>query len=183
MRVPQSQALLAALALAAAVPALADDTDFSGAWVGWLCPAGAQRDSGKCSNFVLELHQKNGRLCGAHTFSTADATQVDEGMAPSISGEVVGAGANLTVVSTLGKSPVSLRAELKRVGTALEWRRLDSPDGEYLLPQTARLSKAKKKSLFAPIFEQQLRANCLSAFTVAEQNALQQQTPPAPAAK
>lgn len=168
------------LALAAPVPAQvaqvaqgapqpAQVADFSGAWQGWLCPEGMQRDSGRCSTFVLELHQKEGRLCGTHTFSTADASRVDEGGVPSVSGEIKGDTAQVTVTSTFSRTPVTVRAELARTGSALQWQRLDAPRGDFLLPQKARLTRAKKKSLFAPVFEQELRAICLSAFTMAEQ--------------
>lgn len=168
--------------LALAASARAQAPDYSGAWQGWLCPEGLKRDSGKCSSFVLELHQKDGRLCGAHTFSTADASRVDEGGAPSVSGEVKGETADIMVTSTLGKTPVRVRAALRRAGRALQWQRLDAPQGDYLLPQTARLTKARKKSLFAPLFEQELQAICLQAFTIAEQNAAgQQQGEPAQA--
>ncbi|GIZ52258.1 hypothetical protein [Noviherbaspirillum aridicola] len=170
--------------LALAAPAPAQTGDYAGAWQAWLCPEGLQRDSGRCSTFVLELHQKEGRLCGSHMFSNADASRIDEGGAPSITGESGGETAEVVLTSTFGKTPVQIRGELKRVGSALQWQRLDAPRGDYLLPQKARLTKAKKKSLFAPVFEQELQAICLSAFTMAEQNAARQQqsqTAPAPA--
>lgn len=168
-------------ALAAPGTALAQQADYAGAWQAWLCPEGLQRDSGRCSTFVVELHQKDGRLCGSHMFSNADASRIDEGGAPSISGEVRGETAEIVLTSTFGKTPLQIRGELRRTGNNLQWQRLDAPRGEFLLPQKARLMKAKKKTLFAPVFEQELQAICLSAFTMAEQRAAQQreQQPPA----
>lgn len=172
--------LLPFLLLALCAPVLAQPADFSGAWQGWLCPEGVQRDSGRCSTFVLELHQKDHRLCGAHTFSTADASRVDEGAAPSVFGEVKGGTAEIMVTSTFGKTPVKIPAELRRAGSALQWQRLEAPRGDYLLPQRARLMRAKKKTLFAPVFEQELLAICLSAFTMAEQREAQDTPAPMP---
>ncbi|HEY8605778.1 MAG TPA: hypothetical protein VIM12_01530 [Noviherbaspirillum sp.] len=168
LRLHAPPALLALSLLAAAFPARADTSDFSGAWQAWLCPEGVQRESGKCSTFVLELHQKGERLCGVHTFSTADATRVDEGVAPSLSGTMSDEVATVTVTSTFGRAPVPVKAELRRTGATLQWLRLDAPKGDFLLPQKARLTRAKKKSLFAPLFAQELQAVCLSAFNAAE---------------
>lgn len=173
---------IALLTLAPFTPALADDSDFSGAWVAWLCPSGVQRDSGMCSNFVLELHQKDNRLCGAHFFSTAGAERIDEGMAPSLTGDVAGGVANVVAVSTRAARPVRVRVEMKKVNGALQWLRLETPAGDYLLPHSSRLTRSKSKTLFAPIFEQELKAACSSAFTMAAQNTPAGQ-PPAEAAR
>lgn len=145
--------------------------DFSGAWVAWLCPNGVQRDSGRCSNFVLELHQRDGRLCGAHFFATAGAERVDEGMAPSVMGEIANGTATVTTISTRANPPVRVRVEMKKANGALQWLRLDNPSGDYLLPQSTRLTRSRSKTLFAPLFEQELKAACLSAFTIAAENA------------
>lgn len=164
--------------LALPAPVLAAD-DFSGAWIAWLCPSGVQRDSGKCANFVLELHQKDGRLCGAHFFSTAGAERVDEGTPPSVLGDIENDVARVIAVSTRATPPVTVRVEMKKSNGVLQWLRLDNPSGDYLLPQTTRLSRSKSRTLFAPVFEQELKAACLSAFTTAAQNAARQAQPPA----
>ncbi|HYD96315.1 MAG TPA: hypothetical protein VEC01_13380 [Noviherbaspirillum sp.] len=158
------------LLLTVSLPASAVE-DFSGAWVAWLCPSGAQRDSGRCSNFVLELHQKDGRLCGAHFFSTAGAERIDEGMAPSVLGEVADDTATVVATSTRANPAVRVRVEMKKAKGMLHWLRLENPSGDYLLPQSTRLTRSRSKTLFAPVFEQELRAACLSAFTVAAENA------------
>lgn len=177
---------LAALLLPAfAMPAFAQPTDFSGAWVAWLCPNGATRDSGKCSNFVLELHQKGGRLCGAHFFSTAGASRVDEGAAPSITGEIADDTASIVTVSGRASPPVRVRAEMRMVNGGLQWKRLENPSGDYLLPMNTRMTRSRSKTLFAPVFEHELRAACSSAFTMAEENAkaaaVKEESPAAPA--
>jgi len=160
-------ALLLALPLA---PASAAE-DFSGAWVAWLCPQGMQRETGKCSNFVLELHQKEDQLCGAHFFSTAGAERIDEGMAPSITGEIANGTASIIAVSTRTATPVRVRVEMKRTASGLQWQRMENPAGDFLLPQSTRLTKSKSKTLFAPVFEHELKAACASAFTIAAEKA------------
>lgn len=144
----------------------ASDSDFSGAWIAWLCPEGVQRDSGQCSNFVLELHQQQDKLCGAHMYATAGAARVDEGAAPSVTGAVVDGTASVVVVSGRSSPPVSVRVEMKKVNGMLHWQRLESPRGDYLMPLSARMTKSRSKTLFAPVFEHELKAACLSAFTM-----------------
>ncbi|HJV87422.1 MAG TPA: hypothetical protein VJ698_18280 [Noviherbaspirillum sp.] len=160
--------LLALVLLFPCVLAFASEADFSGAWVAWLCPHDVKRESGKCSNFVLELHQKDDKLCGAHFFATAGAASIDEGAAPSIMGEIVNGTASVTTISSRAPTPVRLRAEIRKVEGGLQWRRLDEPPGDYLLPERARLTKSKSRTLFAPVFAQQLTAACSSAFTMIE---------------
>lgn len=161
----------ALLLLVPFAPAIAASGDFSGAWVAWLCPSGVTRDSGKCSNFVLELHQKEGKLCGAHMFSTAGAMQMDEGAAPSIVGDIRDDTATVIAVSGRGTPPARLRAEMKLVNGMLQWQRLENPSGDYLFPMQTRMTRAKRKTLFAPVFEHELRAACLSMFTIAAEQA------------
>lgn len=175
--------LTAMLLLAPAMPAMADNDNFSGAWVAWLCPSGVTRDSGKCSNFVLELHQKDGRVCGAHFFATAGAARIDEGAAPSITGDV--ADDTAAIVALSGRAPVRVKAEMKIVNGMLQWQRLENPSGDYLLPMSTRLTRSKRKTLFAPLFEHELKAACSSAFTMAAERAKpagpadRQEAPPA----
>ncbi|HYD61487.1 MAG TPA: hypothetical protein VEC35_14065 [Noviherbaspirillum sp.] len=164
---------LIAIALFASVPPAFAIDDFSGAWIAWICPNGVQRESGKCSNFVLELHQKDDQLCGAHFFATAGAERVDEGMAPSVVGEIVNDTAMVVATSTRAMPPVKVRVEMKKENGGLQWLRLQNPSGDYLLPQVTRLSKSRSKTLFAPVFEQELRAACSSAFVTAAENAAQ----------
>lgn len=162
--------LLPLLLCAPLTPAFAVD-DLSGAWVAWICPNGVQRDSGKCSNFVLELHQKDDQLCGAHFFSTAGAERIDEGMAPSVLGEISNDVATVVAMSTRTNPPVKVRVEMKKAGGMLHWIRMEHPAGDYLLPKATRLSKSRSKTLFAPVFEQELKAACASAFVMAAEEA------------
>ncbi|GAB3541610.1 hypothetical protein GCM10027343_12340 [Noviherbaspirillum agri] len=147
----------------------ANDNDFSGAWVAWLCPEGVKRDSGQCSNFVLELHQQQDKLCGAHLYATAGAARVDEGMAPSVTGDVANGIANVVVISGRSSPPVRVRVEIRKTDGMLQWQRLESPRGDYLMPLSARMTKSRSRTLFAPVFEHELKAACLSAFTMAGQ--------------
>ncbi|RJF97401.1 hypothetical protein [Noviherbaspirillum saxi] len=164
--------LLMLSTLLALAPAAVADDDFSGAWVASLCPPGVQRESGQCANFVLELHQQDDRLCGAHLFSTAGAERIDEGAAPSISGEISNGVVNAIAIS--GRAPIRVRAEIRKSGATLQWLRQDNPRGDYLLPPSARLTKARKKTLFAPLFEQELKAACSSVFAMAAEAAARQ---------
>ncbi|WP_136413945.1 hypothetical protein [Herbaspirillum sp. ST 5-3] len=169
--------LLALFMLVPATFALAEDADFSGAWVAWICPAGVQRASGKCSNFTLELHQQGNKLCGAHFFATAGAANIDEGAAPSLMGDIVDGKANLVAVSSRASPPVRLRVEIRKHNDSLQWQRLDDPAGNYLLPLQARLTKSKSKTLFAPIFAHELKAACLSAFTMVDNSRAREPEP------
>lgn len=177
--------LAALLLLVPCASSVADNPDFSGAWVAWLCPQGVQRESGMCSNFVLELHQSGGKLCGAHFFATAGAARIDEGAAPSVTGDVADGVASIVAISGRASPPVRVRAEMKMANGALQWQRLESPPGDYLLPLSTRLTRSRKKTLFAPVFEHELRAACSSAFTMAAENAARQakERPPASADK
>lgn len=154
------------LLLPLGLPAWADVTDFSGTWVAWICPAGVARESGKCSNFVLELHQQGSKLCGAHFYATAGATSVDEGAAPSISGDIAADSVDAVAISSRPATPVRVHVELTKRNGMLHWQRIESPPGDYLLPRAAKLSKSAKRTLFMPVFEQELKAACLSLFTM-----------------
>lgn len=135
--------------------------DFSGVWTGWQCPSGQSPQSGKCANLVLELHQRQDRVCGSHIFATAGATHIDEGNAPSITGAVgANAIASVVVESNGLRNPVQANVELSLVKGALQWKRLDEPGGQYLLPQSMQLTRSKHGTLFTPTFEQQLKAVC-----------------------
>lgn len=137
--------------------------DFSGVWTGWQCPAGQAPQSGRCANLVLELHQKQDRLCGAHIYATAGATQIDEGNAPSITGTVGANGIASVIVESNGlRNPVQAAVELSVAKGNLLWKRLDEPGGTYLMPQSMQLTRSKHGTLFTPTFEQQLRAVCSS---------------------
>lgn len=149
---------------------------YSGAWVAWICPSGVERSSGQCSNFVLELMEKDGKLCGSHMFATAGAARIDEGGAPSLTADIDGGGgssggASGIAVSTLSPTPIRMRIELTLDNGALRWKRLDSPSGDYLLPLNARLTKSRSRTLLAPVFEQELRAACAYVFNTAADQA------------
>jgi hypothetical protein len=170
MRLPTLFALLMFL------PAWAAAEDFSGAWTASVCPPGAQNDSGRCSDFVLELMQKDDKLCGAHVFATAGAARMDEGAAPSLTGKAADGAATATVTS--GRAPIRVQVELTMANGQLQWKRLENPKGDYLLPLSAQMTRSKRKTLMAPLFEQELRAACSSVFTMAAERAVPQMKPP-----
>lgn len=151
--------LLSALACGSWSAAHAQSNELAGSWTAWVCPPGAQPETGRCSSFVLSLYQKNERVCGSHVFATAGAKSMDEGGAPSVLGTVSASGANVTIES--GRSGVRIPAELKPAGKgSLQFRRLESPSADYLIPPAAQLARSRHGTLFSPVFEQRLQATC-----------------------
>lgn len=172
-------ALLALLTFYPYAPAAAGDDGFSGVWTALLCPSGMQSDSGKCSNFVLELFQKENRLCGTHVFATAGASRLDQGAAPSLLGDIVDGAATAVVVSGRASPPVRVRVELKMERGLLQWKRLENPKGDYLLPLTAQLTRSKRKTLLKPMFAHELKAACSSVPSPAVESSAPPAAPPA----
>lgn len=158
MNMRRSTALLL-LMLAPYSLAASEDHDFSGAWTGWQCPSGLTSQSGKCANFVLEIFQRQNQLCGSHVYATAGAQQIDEGGAPSITGTVTDGVASVTLDSGV-VPPSQIKAEMRIANGKLQWKRLDSPEGNYLLPLSAQLIRSKHDTLFHPFFAQRLKAVC-----------------------
>ncbi|NEX63482.1 hypothetical protein [Noviherbaspirillum galbum] len=154
-----------------AVPAAA--SDFTGVWTAAVCPGGTKYAPGKCSQFVLELFQKQDRLCGSHTFATASATMVDEAASgPSILGSIADDTANVSLVSSRARPDAPVSGQLKMTGGGLQWKRTDKPGRDDLLPATASFTRSRYKTLFSPVYAQQLSAACNLANT-------QQSAPPA----
>jgi|GEM_PF-2943804 len=154
--------------------------DFSGAWTGWSCPAGVRPSSGKCASFVLSLYQKEDQVCGSHLYATAGASSLDEGGMPSFTGTIANDVVEGVVAS--GRSPgTRLRVELKMSGDRMQWRRLENPDADYLLPDAMQLVKAKRGKMFHPVFEQRLSATCMATLNRAlEEKQHRTQRPPQP---
>jgi hypothetical protein len=161
------------------------DNDFSGTWTAWVCPKGEASgppNPARCSSFVLSLYQKENKLCGSHLFATAGATQLDEGGAPSLVASIENGAAHGTIESRRGAAPVQLHFDLKVSDNVLTWQRLDSPEGEYMLPRSARLRRSVKGNLFGPVFVQRLSAVCASTLamvTTAVPTAVPTAIPPA----
>ena len=159
--------LFACLPFGMPVAHAAGEGDFNGAWVAWLCPSGAQKDSGKCANFVVELIQKGDTVCGTHVFATAGAGQMDEGEAASLTGQVANDVASVTVVSSrAGPSspPLKIAGELRLAKNRLQWRRLDNPIGDHLLPASASFTRSRSKTLRTAVFERDLQNACAAQF-------------------
>lgn len=146
-----------------AAPACRADGPFAGVWTANVCPRGVAAEPGKCSQFVLELYQKQGKVCGSHVFATAGAGMVDETPnpgAPSVSGDAADDTATVNVASSRSKAPGGVQAELKLARGTLQWKRLDKPGRDDLLPPAAQFTRSRHKSLMAPVFAQQLAAAC-----------------------
>lgn len=151
--------LLSAVAFVLLPVAHAEGT-FSGVWTASVCSRGVAAEPGKCSQFVLELFQKQNKLCGSHLFATPSASLMDEGAIPSVSGDVADATAAVSLVSNRSKAPGGVQAELKLSRGMLLWKRLDKPGRDELLPVTAQFSRSRHKTLMAPVYAQQLAAAC-----------------------
>jgi hypothetical protein len=178
MRLP----VLFALLILGPCAAVAADGSFSGAWVAWICPAGIQYDPIKCANLVLQLHQKQDKVCGAHVFATAGARQIDEGGAPSLTGTIADGTATVSVES--GRTAqLKVQVELRMARGGLQWRRVDNPEGDYLLPLSAQLTKSKHGSLLHPVFAQKLEASCAAILNQSSAPASAPSTAPRPSAQ
>jgi hypothetical protein len=147
----------------------ADNPNFSGSWTAWICPGGAPPDSGKCSSFALVLFQKNEKICGSHVFATAGARAMDEGGTPSLTGTIAGESAGITVESGRTTPGTRVQAQLHVSKGQLQWRRLDSPAGDYLLPASAHMTRSNQGSLLSPLFEQRLSAACTAYLNMPSQ--------------
>lgn len=153
--------------------------DFSGAWTGWSCPPGARPSSGKCASFVLTLYQKEDQVCGSHLYATAGAGSLDEGGIPSFVGAVSGDAVD-GIIESGRAAGTRIRVELKMTGDRLQWKRLESPDADYLLPNSMLLTKAKRGNMLHPVFAQRLSATCAATLDRAlQEKQLQQNRQPA----
>lgn len=157
--------------------ALAQES-FDGAWTSSICAKGKSRKAGECSTFVLELMERDGKLCGTHMYATPGAERIDEGAAPSLTADIEGGNASGVAISNLA-TPVRMKVELRLDGRALRWEREEEPGGETLLPRKARLTRSGKPTLLAPLFAQELRAACTYVFNVAAA----QSAPPIPGSR
>lgn len=160
-------------------------SDFSGVWTALVCPSGIKNDPGKCAHFVLELFQKQDKLCGSHLFATPGAAQMDDGAGPgggpSLTGTVGGGSATVTVASNRARAGAGVQVELTLGHGTLQWRRLDKPGRNDLLPAKARFTKSRAKTLLNPVFAQQLSAACTMISTQpADQDGTPAGTPPHP---
>lgn len=130
-----------------------------GAWTGWVCPQGGGKDVARCSSFTLQLLARNNRVCGSHLFATAGAREMDEGELPSLFATVDAELATGTVESGRGSSPMRLPVKLSREGDELHWQLVETPVGDYLLPASIRMKRARQGGLH-PLAEQRLIAAC-----------------------
>jgi hypothetical protein len=154
------------LGFAAFMPIIAAASDFSGVWTAAVCPNGVKYAPGKCSQFVLELFQKQDRVCGSHVFATASASMVDEGgAAPSITGSINEGTAAINLLSNRGRAQQPVTGELKLTSDSLHWKRTDKPGRDDLLPPAASFSRSRHKTLMNPVYAQQLSAACNIANT------------------
>lgn len=176
--------ILLFLSFAAVLPHADANGNFAGVWTAAVCPRGVVAEPGNCAQFVLELFQKQNKVCGAHVYATAGASLVDETenpAMPSISGDVADDTATVSVASRLSKAPGGVQAELKLSHGKLLWKRLDKPGSNELIPPAAQFTHSRHKTLMAPVFAQQLSAAC-SLVAIPEEPAQQQpkETPRTP---
>jgi hypothetical protein len=161
MRLTALIALLPAITISQV--AMAASEALSGTWVGWICPQADQANAVRCSSFSLHLLQKGLRLCGSHLYATAGARQIDEGGLPSLLAALEGDKATGTVESGRSSLTVRIAVTLSLADGALQWQRLANPAGDYLLPDTLRMTRSRQSGL-RPRSEQQLSAACSAHF-------------------
>jgi uncharacterized protein YecT (DUF1311 family) len=137
---------------------------FAGAWTARMCPAGVAQNPEKCASFDIFLYQKEGQLCGAHTFATANASRLDEGGAPSIIGKLDGLEADVTAQSGRSDPPVRMRVRMSLAKNRLHWKMVgmepsQGGTGEYLIPEDVWLSSTFE-SVFSEDFAAELETVC-----------------------
>jgi hypothetical protein len=123
---------------------------FAGEWEAAMCPGGDESDMSKCSHFWITLFEKSGRLCGVHSFATAGAGRLDEGLPPSLVGTISGPSATITATSGRASPQVTLPVMLTRYPDQVHWKALtDEARGDALLPGNVWLHRAKQTD-FSP---------------------------------
>ncbi|MDO9216602.1 MAG: hypothetical protein Q7U14_04975 [Lacisediminimonas sp.] len=139
--------------------AIAAGESLSGSWVGWICPQPGPANAARCSSFSLHLLQKGRRLCGSHLYATAGARQLDEGGMPSLLAILEDGKATGTVESVRKSPSVRIAVTLLLADGELQWQRLANPAGDYLLPDTLRMTRSRQGGL-SQRSEQHLSAAC-----------------------
>ncbi len=155
----QTALFLFLIAITSGSPANASAGEFSGSWVGWVCPQPGPTNAARCASFSLRLLQKGDRVCGSHLFATAGARQMDEGGMPSLAANVQTDKATGTVESVRASPSVRIAVTLSEVNGGLLWQRLSNPSGDYLLPDELHLTRTRQVGL-SPLSEQRLSAAC-----------------------
>jgi len=104
--------------------------DFTGEWAADICTEGKGKP---CGNTGFSLIQNGSRICGDHTFMTANAGRMNEGFPGSVRGTVVGDTAVLVVTSGRNHGIVLGKASI--VKNRLRWETLEEissgePEGD-----------------------------------------------------
>ena len=104
--------------------------NFTGVWSTDLCIEGKGKP---CGRTVFSLIQNGSRVCGDHTFMTANASRMNEGFPGSVRGTVVGNTAVLVVTSGRNNGTVIGKALITKNG--LSWETLEEissgdPEGD-----------------------------------------------------
>lgn len=107
--------------------------NFNGEWAADICTEGRGKP---CGSTEFSLSQNGNRICGDHTFMTANAGRMNEGFPGSVRGTVIGNTAVLAVTSGRNNSIVLGKATV--VGNKLRWETLEyltpgEPEGDALI--------------------------------------------------
>ncbi len=138
----------------------AAQSDWDGAWTGYVCPQGSAVNPARCASLYLRLYSRNARVCGSHVFASAGAREMDEGGTPSIIASVQDKLARGTVQSIRATPALSIQLSMQLEDQALRWQLGGNPDGDYLLPRSLALTRSKQGGMLSPMFEQRLAASC-----------------------
>lgn len=107
--------------------------NFTGVWSNKICTKGRGKP---CESTEFLLIHKGNRICGDHTFMTANAGRMNEGFPGSVRGTVIGNAAVLAVTSGRNNAIVLGKATL--AGNILRWETLEyltpgEPEGDALI--------------------------------------------------
>jgi hypothetical protein len=133
---------------------------FEGTWEAYpSCPAGAPKNSDRCSYFAIALYERGGKLCGVHSFATPGGARMDDGDAPSIIGSMSGPIAEIQVTSGRADPAVTIHAQITRSGSRLHWQSLEAKDGDYLIAHDVWMTRTSRP-MFSDALNARVKAAC-----------------------
>ena len=145
---------LALVALSTLCAQMAFAQDLSGTWESTICDK--RNPNRDCGGLTLVLVQQGKAICGRHSAASIGLSRLDEGEALSISGSATGRKAIVSVRS--GRSGKLGKVELLQSGSWLIWQLVDEPDGDYYLPEKAKLARVERNANDS--FVNEARAAC-----------------------
>ena len=144
-------------------PARPASEAFQGEWEGWRCPKGISSNVDQCSVFALVLFERDGYLCGLHSFALPRARRTDDGIAPSVAGTISGKIAHVKITSGRADPEVTLDARITRDGQRLHFQLLTFAAGDWFLPRNVWLARATGAHVLSDEATSDAEAACTTA--------------------